>query len=286
MTRRFALPGFALTLLALSATVRAAAPPPKWTQGPASVDLGTKVAKLDLPKSYAFADAKDTKRLLEQAGNPCDGSEVGLVTPASDDEKWFIVFEWHDVGYVKDDDKDKIDADKILAGIREGTEQANETRRKNGASTISVVGWDEPPHYDSATHNLVWAIRGRSSDGHEVVNYDVRLLGREGYTSATLVTDPGTLASLKPRLAGILGGFHYQQGKRYAEWLPGDKVAKYGLAALVAGGAGVAAAKLGLFAVLGKFLAKAWKLVAVAFVALGGAIKRFFSRGDREFTPR
>ncbi|HEV8267492.1 MAG TPA: DUF2167 domain-containing protein, partial [Thermoanaerobaculia bacterium] len=186
---------------------------------------------------------------------------------------------------VKDDDKDKIDAAKILKGIQEGTEAANENRRKHGQPTLSVTGWDEAPHYDSATHNLVWVLRGRSSDGHEFVNYNVRLLGREGFTSATLVSDPGTLATLKPRLSSLLSGFQYKGGKRYAEWMPGDKVAKYGLAALVAGGAGVAAAKLGLLAGLGKLLAKAWKLVAVGVAGLIGAIKRFFGKREGETTP-
>jgi uncharacterized membrane-anchored protein len=124
----------------------------------------------------------------------------------------------------------------------------------------------------------VWAIRGRGSDGQEVVNYDVRLLGRAGYTSATLVTDPGKLSALKPQLAEILNGYSYKRGKSYAEWVPGDKVAAYGLTALVAGGAGAAAAKMGLFAVLGKFFVKAWKLGLALIVGLGAGIKALFNK--------
>lgn len=48
-------------------------------------------------------------------------------------------------------------------------------------------------------------------------------------------------------------------------------MAAYGLAALVAG---VAAKKLGLLAMGGIFIAKFFKLIVVALVAFGAAIKR------------
>lgn len=276
-----------LTLAVSAATSLAEAEGPKidWKQGPSTADLGNKVAELKVPDRFVFAGAEDTKKLMESFGNPADGTEVGFLAPADENETWFVVFEYHDVGYIKDADKEKIDADALLKSIREGTEEANKARKEKGMGTITVVGWDEPPRYDTTSHNLVWAIRGRGSDGHEVVNYNSRILGREGYTSVTLVTDPGTLATLKPRLAGILGGFSYKSGRRYSEWVAGDKVAAYGLTALVAGGAGAAAAKLGLFGMLGKFLAKGWKLVAAAAVALGAGLKKLFGGRSEPETP-
>ena len=276
-----------LSLAVSAATSLAEAEGPKidWKQGPSTADLGEKVAELKVPEKFVFAGAKDTQKLMEAFGNPVDGTEVGFLAPTDENETWFVVFEYHDVGFIKDADKEEIDADAILKSIREATEAANEVRREKGMPTISVVGWEEPPRYDGQSHNLVWAIRGRGSDGDEVVNYNSRILGREGYTSVMLVTDPGTLASLKPQLAGILGGFSYKTGRRYSEWVAGDKVAAYGLSALVAGGAGAAAAKLGLFGMLGKFLAKGWKLVAAAVVALGAGAKKLFGGKSEPGTP-
>lgn len=274
-----------LAVPATTSLAEAEGPKIDWKQGPSTTDLGEKVAELKVPENFVFAGAEDTKKLMESFGNPADGTEVGFLAPADENETWFVVFEYHDVGFIKDADKEKIDADALLKSIREGTEEANKVRKEKGMGTISVVGWDEPPRYDAQTNNLVWAIRGRGSDGDEVVNYNSRILGREGYTSVTLVTDPGTLATLKPRLAGILGGFSYKSGRRYSEWVAGDKVAAYGLTALVAGGAGAAAAKLGLFAVLGKFLAKGWKLVAAAVVALGAGAKKLFGGKSDPGTP-
>ena len=75
----------------------------------------------------------------------------------------------------------------------------------------------------------------------------------------------------------MLASFNYKQGKSYAEFVPGDKVAEYGLVALVAGGAGAAAAKLGLFAWLFKALAKGGKAVVVLVVGALAALKRMIS---------
>jgi uncharacterized membrane-anchored protein len=96
--------------------------------------------------------------------------------------------------------------------------------------------------------------------------------------SVTLVDAPETMAASRPRLDALLGGFEFKKGETYAEWRPGDKVAEYGLTALVAAGAGAAAAKLGFFAVVGKFLAKGWKLLVLALAGLGGVIGKLWRK--------
>jgi uncharacterized membrane-anchored protein len=129
------------------------------------------------------------------------------------------------------------------------------------------VGWERPPFYDAQTNNLTWAVRLRGSRG-ESVNYSVRILGREGYMSADLVLRPDELAASIPAFEKLLAGYTYTQGHRYAEYRKGDKLAAYGLTALVAGGAGAVAMKTGL-------LAKFWKLIVVAALGLLAAVKRF-----------
>jgi len=69
----------------------------------------------------------------------------------------------------------------------------------------------------------------------------------------------------------MIAGYTYTPGHKYAEWRSGDKVAAYGLTALVAGGAGVALVKSGL-------LVKFWKLIVVGIAALVGALKKLWSR--------
>jgi len=254
-----------------------------WKKGPVSAELGSDIAELEVPEGYAFANAEDTRRVLEAMGNRTDGSELGMVVPNAEDEGWFIVFEWQPIGYIKDAEKEKIDADELLESIQEATEEGNEWRKENNIPALHVTGWAEPPNYDPASHNLVWAAVARSEGStHDSVNYNMRLLGRRGVVSATLVESADKLALSKPHAAAMVNGFKFKTGGSYSEWKAGDKVAAYGLTGLVAAGAGAAAVKLGLFGVLAKFFGKMGKAIVVAVVAgvaaLGKVVKSIFGR--------
>ena len=246
-----------------------------WIKGPAKADLKS-FAEVQVPEGFIFTGPKGTRELLEANGNPTSGSELGLMAPTSHD--WFVVFEFSDVGYVKDDDKDKLNADKLLGSIKAGTEEANKYREKMGVSPMHITGWEIPPRYNEQTHNLEWAIRGES-DGQPVVNYNTRLLGRKGVMEVNLVIDPEKLNATLPAYQALLNDYSYKPGERYAEYRQGDKLAKYGLAALIAGGAAAVAVKTGLFASLILLFKKAWKLVVIAVAAVVAWFKRLINGG-------
>jgi uncharacterized membrane-anchored protein len=253
----------------------------EWVQGPSLAQLGD-IAQVSIPYGYQFADADDSRALLEMMGNPTSGRELGIVAPASGE--WFVVFEFSDIGYVKDDEKDSLDADSILETITEGNDAANEERQRRGWSTLKIEGWEQAPHYNEATNNLEWAIRGSSADGM-VVNYNTRLLGRNGVMEVALVVEPAKLAQSLPQFNTLLSNYSYNSGQKYAEFVSGDKIAQYGLAALVAGGAAAAAVKSGLFAQL---IGKLWKLIVVVFIAIGSCFKKLLNamRGERASTSQ
>lgn len=242
-----------------------------YQQGPLTAAIGDRLAQVELDSSYVFFDAEATQQLMQMMENPVSGQELATVMPA-DEGGWFIVFEFSEIGYVADDEKDELDADAILQSIREGTEIANEERRSRGWAEYNIVGWAEPPHYDERTHNLSWTIEGESQ-GQKNLNRIVKLLGRRGVMTATLVSGPDQMNVATVSADRLLDDFEYLAGNTYAEYVPGtDKLAQYGLTALVVGGAGAALAKSGL-------LAKFWKPIAVALVALGAGVKRFFFSG-------
>jgi len=242
--------------------------------GPAKAQLEG-VAQVDVPAGYIFFDGKTTRALLKKEGEPVSGHELGLLMETN--EHWSVIFEFNSIGYVKDDDKNKLDPDKILDSIKRGTAEANKERARNGRSALEIVGWEIPPKYDETTHNLEWAIRG-TVDDRAILNYNTRLLGRKGVMEVVLIVPPDKLAGTLPQFRSVLAGYTFQSGQSYAEFRPGDKVAKYGLAALIVGGAAVGAAKLGLFAWLAVFLKKGWKLVVVGFAAVAAFFKRLFAR--------
>lgn len=101
---------------------------------------------------------------------------------------------------------------RLDAGFaRQGNAVANEERHKRGWETIDIVGWEVPPQYDPQTNNLEWAIRGRSDSG-DVVNYNVRYLGRQGVMEVSLVVDPVRLATTLPTFRGLLDGYGFNTG--------------------------------------------------------------------------
>lgn len=245
-----------------------------WKEGPSEVQLSDR-ATIPIEKGFRFLGGKDAVRRLEMAGNRVRSGEIlGLME--SKEEKWWVVFQFDDIGYVKDDEKKDLDANAILDSYRNGVAQDNEQRE--GPPT-KVIGWHIAPKYDETTHNLEWAITFETG-GEQYINHNVRILGRKGVMKVVLVEGMDKLDSTLPKFRTALSTFKFQQGESYGEYRPGDKVAKYGLTALVAGGAALGAAKLGLFAKLGLVFKKFFKFIILALVAIGASIKKLFSRGS------
>ncbi|MGH9314058.1 MAG: DUF2167 domain-containing protein [Vicinamibacterales bacterium] len=260
-------------LAAVSARAQQPTPDIPWQAGPTAGSLGD-IAQITVPEGFRFTGQAGTRTFLELTQNPTNGSELGILLPESaEGGRWFVVFEFNPIGYVKDDEKDRLDAEAMISSIRKGTEAANEERKRRGWSTMRIVGWHTPPFYDTRTNNLTWAITGAGEEGN-IVNYSVRLLGRRGVMNVDLVLSPEEVDAVVPAFETVMGGFTFKPGSRYAEFVRGDKVAAYGLTALVAGGAGAALAKSGL-------LGKLWKAIVVGVLALVGVIKKLFKgRGE------
>lgn len=246
----------------------------KWVKGPASENVAGN-STLVVPESYVYLDRADTKKFLDLNQNLSDGNEV-MIAPKGGD--WTAYLEFDDGGYVKDDEK--IDAAALLKSLQESTEAANEERQKRGWQPMHITGWATPPTYNSVTKRLEWATL-LSSNGSTDVNFFTKILGRRGHTTVVMVSSVDALPANEAALNKALEGYTFNSGETYAEWKPGDKVAEYGLAALVLGGAAAVAAKKGLFGVLAGFLAATWKAIVAAVVGVGAWLrKRFASKAD------
>lgn len=281
---------FAFAPLVLAQETTPAAPDPHeaaWKAAGDAMQPGPTVitlrdqAKINLPQGYGFIPPKEGAALMEVMGNQTDENFLGLIFPQSEAE-WFVAVDFDPAGYIKDDDAKEWDADELLDNLKEGTEQANEHREQMGVTPIEVTRWIEKPTYEADTHRLVWSaeIKDKGSNGEDAgVNYNTYVLGREGYVSLNLITSVAEVESHKPAAHELLAAVNFNDGKRYSDFNEStDKVAAYGLAALVGG---IAAKKLGLLAGLGLMLAKFGKLLIVGVVALGGAITKFF-KGKKE----
>jgi len=242
-----------------------------WVKGPSTVTAQGN-AKLTIPDQYVYLDARNTSKFLELQHNLGNGREVML---APRDLHWQAYLEFADEGYVKDDEK--IDAAALLKTLKENTERANAERQRRGWGALHLVDWATPPVYNTTTKRLEWATILESQDGR-AVNFSTKILGRRGFTSVIMVTDPANLSAAEGSLDNVLTGYAFNPGETYADWRSGDKVAEYGLTALIVGGVAAVAAKKGLFSVLAGFLAVAWKFIAAAAVAAVAWLRRLFTK--------
>ncbi len=242
----------------------------QWLNGPATADLQSR-ARLRLPAGFRYVESGDAQKILKLMGNAPRGNELGLVESRSN--HWWAIFSFDEVGYVKDDEKKDLDADKLLIRMREGVAEDNKRRKSEGIPTLEILGWHVAPKFNDDTKNLEWSLLGQSA-GEKFVNYNVRLLGRKGVTEVTLIEDFEKVDAAMPEFRGMLNSFQYSQAENYAEFQQGDKIAQYGLGALVLGGTAAAAYKLGFFGMVAGFLKKAFKFIVVGVVALGAWMKK------------
>jgi len=250
------------------------------------ITLKGNLAKLNVPKEFRYLDPADTEKVIVKLwGNPPrEFSTLGMLFPAGvgplDRGSWGVVITYKEEGYVKDNDADKIDYTDLLKKMQGETKSANAERQKQGYAPIELVGWAAPPRYDKATHKLYWAKElAFANDPAHTLNYDIRILGRRGVLVLTAIAGMDQLQEIQNAAPQVLQMVDFNQGNRYADFDPTvDKVATYGLAALVAGGI---AAKLGLFKILIGVLIAAKKFIIIALAALATRWKKFFGRKDK-----
>ena len=241
----------------------------KWQKGPSIANLAN-IAEIKVPENCAFANESDTKLFMEANENPTSGEELGLIICSPN--YWFSIFEFTETGYIKDDEKNSLNADKILAALKEGNNTANEERKKRGWKPVYVTGWHKPPYYNNDNHNLEWTINVEGDGGsYPGINHNSRVLGRKGVMNATLVGRNQTFDQDLSDFNSMLTGFKYKGGNRYEEFVKGDKVAAYGLTGLIVGGATAVAAKSGLL----KYL---WKILVGVGIAIVAFFRKIFRR--------
>ncbi|HEY1662861.1 MAG TPA: DUF2167 domain-containing protein [Verrucomicrobiae bacterium] len=264
----------------------------KYQQG--TINLRDGLATLNVPNDFNYLGPDDAENVLVKLwGNPPSAQKpLGLLIPAgmtpASSNAWVVTIEYSEDGYVKDTDASTINYDKELKQMQQAISDNNKARQDQGYQPITLVGWAEPPHYDAATHKLYWAKDLKFGDDTEdTLNYCIRILGRRGVLELDAVSALGQLDQINQQTPEILGMVDFKEGNRYADFDPKvDKVAKYGIAALVAGGVLGAAAKFGLLKVLWVGILAAKKFVIIGVVAVIAFIKKLFKgRNSGGATP-
>lgn len=254
-----------------------------------AITLPGDFASLTLPDGFHYLSPEDTEKVLVMAwGNPPGSETLGMIIRGPDDvlaeDSWAVVISYEEDGYVSDEDADSIDFGELLSSMQASTEALNEARLEAGYDEINLVGWAATPRYDSAEKKLYWAKELRFGEiPVNTLNYNVRILGRKGVLVLNLVATMPQLEEIEAAIPSVLAIANFDPGYQYSDFDPSvDKVAAYGIAALIAG---KVAAKAGLFAKLGVVLVALKKFWIFVAIAIGAFVVRIFRRGKSKESP-
>lgn len=240
------------------------------------VNLYSAHCSLNVPDGFVFLNPMQSKHLLvDYWGNTQDKVEGTLGTLVKEDAGIYYnvetayVVSYEDAGYVSDKDAASIDYDDLLKNMQEGIREENQNNPSG--QKWELLGWAWHPTYDNQKKILGWA-KHYKVDDNEVINYDVRVLGKAGFVVITAVASPESKAQLMADNNAIISSVVYDKGYTYADFNPEtDHIAEWTIGGLVAG---KVLAKAGFWAILAKFS----KVIIVAIIAFFAAIRKKIAR--------
>lgn len=244
--------------------------------------LPNNIASLNLPDNFHYLPPDDAERVLVDAwGNPPGHASLGMIFPTAssplDEGGWGIIITYDDDGHVNDDEARTINYDEILSDMQQQVADNNEQRKQDGYATMKLVGWAEQPRYDSGTHKFYWAkeLAVEGSDTN-TLNYNIRVLGREGVLVLNAIADMSQVSEIRQQMPTVVAATEFTTGNAYTDFDSStDKVAEYGLAALLAGGV---AAKMGFFGKIFAMLIVFKKFILLGLLAAGAFVTRLLGK--------
>ncbi len=185
-----------------------------------------------------------------------------------------VVYEFFGAGFVKAEDWAGIDADALLESIGERVRAENRERAERGLAPRTVTGWREPPEYAPSYDVARWAVEFEEGGETALVARALKL-GRDGYQRFTWIGPVAQYSETDSLLDAALAGHEFREGRSYADFRDGDRVAADGLAALAAAAMGAepgTGAPAAGFADAAAFLERYWIVVVVAAIGAIGVI--------------
>ena len=238
-----------------------------------AIQLPSAHCTLNVPEGFVFLGPYDSKHLLvDYWGNLEDRLNGVLGTMVKGDAGIFYnvetayVVSYDNCGYVSDKDAINIDYDALLKDMQEGVEEEN--KNNPTGQRWELLGWGWHPTYDNQKKVLAWSKHYRIDGEQEVLNYDVRVLGKAGFVVITAVASPDAKGQLMTDNTAIINSVNYNDGFRYSDFNPDtDHVAEWTIGGLIAG---KVLAKAGVWAILAKFS----KIIIIAVIGFFAAIRK------------
>lgn len=256
-----------------------------------TIELAEADVVLELGDRYDFYGAYDARQIIvdiwENRPEQAEGV-LGIIMPAGlspREEGWGGLVTYGETGWISNEDARSADYDALLTEMQEQAAAENLERRSQGYPELEIVGWAQAPQYDSVGHAMIWARELEFSDSDtNALSYDLRMLGRRGVLSINFVSDIDQLPAIRTAARDIADAAQFADGARYDDYRAGqDESAGYGLAGLVASGAGLAVAKqFGALALLAKFAKPLLVGLGILLALFFAPIRRRFGRKKSE----
>jgi uncharacterized membrane-anchored protein len=245
--------------------------------------IGSGITNLNIPKGFKFLNNEQSNYVLSTLwGNPPQKDILGIIFPENGgpfaEHSYAFIITFDEMGYVKDEDADKINYDDLLKQIQKEEVEENVARKKEGYGSIHMEGWASKPYYDKNNKVLHWAknLQFENQEDGNTLNYEVRILGRKGVLSMNAVASMSDLDSVKKDIDKVLSIPSFTTGNTYKDFdSKTDNIAAWTIGGLVAG---KVLLKVGFWAVLAKFFIAGWKFILIGLVAVGAFIKKFFGK--------
>lgn len=202
-------------------------------KGPAEVRVADR-ATLWLPAGRVFIPQEAARKLAVEAGVELRPTAQGLIALGVDKLEWLAPVELLDDGYIKTDNAEALDPDKLLAAFEAGLPEANAQRMSAGQPPVTLGGWLSPPKLDDK-HRLsacvTIATQNDPNGADRFFNCEAWALGRHGAIKISLADGGEQAEKLKGEAAALADLIVFDRGMAYEDVdLAADKVAPYAAA--------------------------------------------------------
>ena len=196
-----------------------------------------------------------------------------------------VYLDYVDDGYVKLDDWKNVDPKDFLSQMRDIAKSNANYLKEKKLDYVNKIDWIFKPTLNNENKSVSYSYKVDWNSGAESMESKNIILGKKGYLESAFVVSYKKDMDLKLESdfsKDFVNGVVFEEGFKYSDYKPGDKLAAVGIGGLVAGSLGVKAlAKSGILLKLAKFW---WVLLApLAFMGkfLSGKESSSSSRGRR-----
>ena len=196
-----------------------------------------------------------------------------------------IYVDFIEAGYTKVDDWKNINSKDLLDSMKKIAESNADYLKQRGLSYVKQIDWIFKPNLNNQNKSVNYSYKVTWSDGEETMESKNIILAKKGHLETAWVLAYNKDLNFQDEAnfsKEFAEGIVFDEGFKYSDYKPGDKLAAVGIGGLVAGSLGVKAiAKSGLLVKLAKFW---WILLApLAFMGrfLSGKESSSSSRGRR-----